>query len=363
MNVLTPNMPPNPSAAASPGLEFRAVDPLQGPAWDRLVGGHAEAGVFHGSAWARVLVRSYGHRPFYGSLHRGGRLVALLPLMEVNSVVTGRRGVCLPFADHAGFLFFEGGPGPEVVELVSRLARERGWKHVEVRGGAGLPERTPASATYFVHQLDLRPGLERVHQGFDSSVRRALRRAGQEELSVEIRSDGEAMRLFFALHTRTRRRHGLPPQPERFFRVIQQELLEPGLGAVVLARRGERPVAAAVFFHAGGQALYKFGASDERLSSSRANNLVMWEGIQWLAGRGASSLHFGRTSCSQDGLRRYKRGWGAAESLMAYHSLAFPSSTWTCEGPPPASLHTRLFSRLPLSLNRLLGAALYPHLD
>jgi hypothetical protein len=105
------------------------------------------------------------------------------------------------------------------------------------------------------------------------------------------------------------------------------------------------------------------GASDERDQASRANNLAMWKGLQWLMSRGVTSLHFGRTSCSQEGLRRYKRGWGAAESTLHYHKLALPSTTWVRDRDRAAGLHTRVFSHLPLFLNRLLGAALYPHLD
>ena len=39
---------------------------------------------------------------------------------------------------------------------------------------------------------------------------------------------------------------------------------QPGLGFVVLASKGSRPVAASGFFHTKTKAVYKFGASDEK---------------------------------------------------------------------------------------------------
>lgn len=363
MTLLAPAMPKPSPAGTDSAVEVCLVDPTAEPAWDRWVAGHPLAGPFHGSAWARVLVRTYGHQPLYVLLHRAGRPAALLPVMEVDSPLTGRRGVCLPFADLCAPLVF-GRPDPRMMlDVLVRLGHERGWSHLEVRGAAGLPSEAPPSVSFFAHELDLSPGPERVWSGFDSSVRRAVRKAEREQVSVEVRTDGEAVSAFCQLHARSRRRHGLPPQPRRFFDAIREEMFDSGLGSVVLASREGAPVAAAVFLQAGPRAVYKFGASDERDQASRANNLAMWKGLQWLMSRGVTSLHFGRTSCSQEGLRRYKRGWGASESTLHYHKLALPSTTWVRDRDRAAGLHTRVFSHLPLSLNRLLGAALYPHLD
>ena len=104
----------------------------------------------------------------------------------------------------------------------------------------------------------------------------------------------------------TRRRHGLPAQPLFFFLNIYEHIIKPGLGFTVLAQRESRTIAAAIFFRFGKNALYKYGASDKRLHEFRANNLAVWHGIQFLARTGAEKLHFGRTDCENDGLRRFK---------------------------------------------------------
>src|SRR5437899_6057879 len=78
---------------------MRILDPVNDPGWDHVVALHRDASCFHTSAWAKVLHQSYSHRPFYLHFSCGRRLAALLPLMEVRSPLTGRRGVCLPFSD------------------------------------------------------------------------------------------------------------------------------------------------------------------------------------------------------------------------------------------------------------------------
>ena len=46
----------------------------------------------------------------------------------------------------------------------------------------------------------------------------------------------------------------------------------------------------------------------------RPNNLVMWEGIKSLMQRGADTLHLGRTSMENEGLRRFKLSRGIFDS-------------------------------------------------
>ena len=103
-----------------------------------------------------------------------------------------------------------------------------------------------------------------------------------------------------------------------FFLNIYEHIINRGLGFIVLAQHGPRPIAAAIFFRFGRNALYKYGASDKRFQALRANNLVMWEGIQFLARNGAEKLHFGRTEQENEGLRRFKLSWNTQEETIDY---------------------------------------------
>jgi len=73
-------------------VEMRTIDPF-GSEWDQLALSHPDANFFHSSAWARTLAKTYGHKPFYLSFFSSGAPQALVPMMEVTSAFTGRRGV------------------------------------------------------------------------------------------------------------------------------------------------------------------------------------------------------------------------------------------------------------------------------
>src|SRR5947199_5189800 len=93
---------------------MRICDPVRNPGWDHLIALHRDAACFHTSAWAKVLHKTYKHQPFYLQFSRGRRLAALVPMMEVRSPFTGRRGVCLPFSDTCEPLIFD----PDASDMV-----------------------------------------------------------------------------------------------------------------------------------------------------------------------------------------------------------------------------------------------------
>jgi CelD/BcsL family acetyltransferase involved in cellulose biosynthesis len=345
--------------------EIGTVNPLDEPDWDRLVLSHSGFNFFHRTAWAKVLCRTYGHKPYYFHFYRGKESLGLLPVMEVVSPFTGRRGVSMPFSDFCEPLVLSRWAQKELLfGTLLKLGRERKWSYFEVRGAsAGLPATATAAERYYGHKLNLTLGVERLSASFQGSVRRAIRKAQKSGLTAEVTKSAKAMTDFYRLHVQTRRRHGLPPQPFRFFRNIHEEVVKAGLGFVVLAKYRLQLVAGAFFFHSGDEALFKFGASDAKFQQVRGNNLVIWEGIKQLVGQGLKTLHFGRTEVNDDGLRRFKLSWGTEEGVIEYFRFALNAQKWLNSGRNAFEFHHRLFRNLPLAANQVAGALIYPHLD
>jgi hypothetical protein len=292
----------------------------------------------------------------------GERLVEALPLMEVASRWTGRRGVSLPFTDACAPLCTQGTDGSNIYREAMDCGRKRGWKYLECRNYDAAWERSTRSLEFFGHLIDLGVGVDRLFSGLDGATRRAVRKAETAGLKVEFGTDRESVRAFYRLHCGTRRRHGLPPQPFRFFENIQRHILGLGRGFVAIARMGNQPAAAGIFFYHGGEALYKFGASDFRLQRYRPNNLMMWAALRRCAEAGLAILNLGRTSLSNEGLRRFKLGLGAVETRLQYAKYDFLSKQFVVDVDRVEGWFNHVFSRLPLPVLRLAGAALYPHL-
>ena len=352
-----------PPVLPSPGEgAVQRIDPLVTADWDAWVAGFSGATFFHGSAWARVLRDTYGFDPVYWAASDPGHQRALLPLMEVNSWLTGRRGISLPFTDECAPLCSDADSFRRVYRAALDQAAARGWDYLEFRGSQIWFPGTPPSTSYWGHRLELSPDEPGLFAQLESSARRAVRRAEQGGVTVEFSQALAATEDFFRLFCQTRRHHGVPPQPFRFFELIHRHLLSQNLGWVVLARRGRQPIAGAVFLHAGKTANYKFGASDRRFQHLRANNLVMWQAIQWYARHGFTALDFGRTSLANDGLRRFKLGWGSQERRIDYFRYDRRKAGFVGASDQSSGWYTRIFRLLPGVVSRLTGAALYRHI-
>lgn len=354
---------PLPSALHPPPSRLRVqeLNPLQDPQWDALVQSLAGGTFFHTSAWARVLCATYGFRPRYLACFDGDRLRGALPLMEVTSCITGRRGVALPFSDECEPLVADQAILARLWQHARHLAAARGWKYVEVRGGERLTADQRESCVFLRHRLRLEEGPERLWNRFASSTRRAIRKAERLDLQVEFSRELGPLREFYGLLGQTRRRHGLPPQPFQFFRQIHRHVLAAGKGTVVLARNAGRAIAGAVYFFERDTALYKFGASDSSYQHLRANNLVMWSAIRAFAAEGLVWLHFGRTALDHEGLRRFKLGWGATEEPIGYFSYNLKRDAFIESPAATSRLSATVFRVLPPGLSRLIGALMYKH--
>ena len=362
---------------------------------------------FHSAAWTRVLVETYGFTPVWQAAGtsllprdpqrevcvEGARppnepqkrslfeesspspqpsppgrgrscsrvLASILPLMEVDSWLTGRRGIALPFTDECPPLCESEAEFKTLFQNAVEWGRSRGWKSLELRGGRKFMGDAPASVAFYSHRLDLTAGETKLFENMDSSARRGVRKAEKDGVTVEVSQSEEGMRDFYGLQCLTRRRHGLPPQPWSFFLNLWRQIMSQNQGMVVLAGWGGAKIAGAVYFFLGGRAIYKYGASDYRRQNLRPNNLVMWEGMKWLARQGATSLDLGKSSLAHDGLRKFKLNLGAREEQLEYIKWDLRRNQFQVETDGVTGWHNQVFSRLPLFLSRRAGEMLYKH--
>lgn len=335
---------------------LQRVNPLEYPDWDATLTRRPGFSFFHGSAWSRVLADTYGFKPVW--LANEG---SLLPLMEADSRLTGRRGIGLPFTDDCAPLCVSEEQFRPLFRQALEWGRTHNWKTIELRGGRELLGEAPASLVFHGHRLDLTAGLARLFENMDGSARQAVRKAERDGVTVEVSHSEQAVRDFYFLQCLTRKRHGLPPQPLNFFLNIWRHILSQKQGMVALASWRGKKVAGAVYFFLGGRAVYKFGASDIRRQQVRPNNLVMWEAIQWLARNGVASLHLGRTSLLNEGLRKFKLNLGAAEHRLEYVKYDLRKNCFVMESDQVMGWHNQVFRLLPIFMSRRAGELLYKH--
>jgi hypothetical protein len=202
-------------------LAVYTIDALEDQRWDELTLRHPRAGIFHSRPWLQVLRQTYGYRPVVLTTTEPGRPLANgVVFCEVNSWFTGRRLVSLPFSDHCALLTNSTAEEAEIFAQLRRQVVSDRWRYAEIRPEEEMPEGAledwQSGPKFSLHVLPLDMPLEKLFSNLHKDcIQRKIRRAERENLAYEYGRSDALLRKFFGLLLRTRRRHGLPPQPFR----------------------------------------------------------------------------------------------------------------------------------------------------
>jgi hypothetical protein len=338
-----------------------AQDPLElavdDPRWVEFVAASPDAIPFHHPSWVNLLEEAYGYRPFALVLDGdSGALRAGLPVMEVEQR-RGGRWIALPFTDRCAPLL-AGASEQEFAESLERTRKLAGIGRFDVR--AELPGAQFLRGS-LGHVVPLEADPEEVFGRIRSRFRTMIRRLEREAVVTIERGERAAALtgVYYDLHLETRRRLGKPVQHRRFFELLWERALEPGLGFVLLAHAHGRPVAGAVFLAWNGTVIYLYGASNEEARSLHANELLFWRAIEWACRDGHESFDLGRTNPENNGLRQFKTGWGATETPLVYTALADEPVEEHGDGRAQRFAET-LIRRAPPGVSRRIGELLNP---
>src|SRR5437867_8367151 len=144
-------------------MDVCRINPLTDPRWRHFVESHPDASIFHTPEWLEALRRTYGYEPIaYAATCTAGHIKSGIPFCRVNSLLTGRRLVSLPFSDHCQPLVGNADDLIELLEAARRDAERQRLKYVEVRpliayeGCVQSRTKFEESSRVVVHRIDLR---------------------------------------------------------------------------------------------------------------------------------------------------------------------------------------------------------------
>lgn len=338
-------------------------NPLEDKRWSEFVAIHPNSSVFHTTMWLKALQETYGYKPLViTTTPPDGKLCNGLLFCHVESWLTGHRLVSLPFSDHCQPLVDH----PHAMIDILRGTEERfhngRLRYIELRPIQPLPGTTDSfreGQEYCLHQLDLRPSVDMIFSRFHKdSTQRKIRRAEREGLTIEKGRSDVLLDSFYRLQIITRRRHGLPPQPRKWFRSLIDTFGD-ALNILIASKRGV-PVAAIVTIRFKKILMYKYGCSDIRFNNLGGTHLLFWKSIEEAKEIGLQCFDLGRSDVDQTGLITFKDRWGAKCSRLTYLRCP-PNSVNSSERNWGTQFAMGAFSRAPNAVLSALGGRLYRH--
>lgn len=339
------------------------IDPVRDPRWSAFLERHPRATVFHTPGWLEALRRTYGYDPLALTTTAPSEdLSNGLVFCRVKSWLTGCRMVSLPFSDHCQPLVETEEESESLFSALKRGLDTCKAKYFEIRPITPLGEASLSlvrAGSFYLHQMDLRPDLEKIFRSFHKNcIQRKIWRAQREALSYEEGRTESLLTLFYSLLALTRRRKGLLPQPLDWFRNLTACMGE--RLKIRVAFKDGHPVAGILTLCYKDTLVYKYGCSDRRFNRLGGMHFLFWKAIQDAKNQGLSKFDLGRSDWDDHGLISFKDRWGADRSVLVYWrygagSVQRVNSHWQIP------IARRIIGHMPNGFLRLAGRLAYRH--
>jgi FemAB-related protein (PEP-CTERM system-associated) len=329
----------------------------------------AEETFFCDEIWLDLLARLYGYSPMLlTSTNSSGLVSGLLPLCYMQSPITGRRLVSLPFSDHCPLLAEDEDSANDLIDQAVRLARDKKVRYLELRTGlsdsAGKRPELLEGNLYVRWVFSLTADTDAMWNSLRKPVQKRVKRSRRLGVDVRLADQRRDIDTYYRLHLLVRsRKHGMPPQSIQFFYALWDTFHASGKLQLLLAEQEGRVIAAMILLGSGKTMRCAYSASDDAHLNLAPNNLLFWKSMEWSGAHGYETLDFGRTARDNQGLMDFKQRWGATmEPLPYYYYPRISGLATTSENSWKFQLMTNLWRKLPLPVAGVLGGYLYPHL-
>ena len=361
------SQPPTDSVQRVSRLNCYQLDPTTDARWAELVETHSRASVFHTVGWLKALQLTYGYVPMaFTTSSPTAELKDGLLFCQVNSWLTGKRLVSLPFSDHCDPLCQSAENMDALLRHSQAVLQPRGCKSAEIRPIAeDLGESAAAmgfgpAGDYFLHIIDLRPNLDNIARTFDKdSIQRRIQRAEKAGLVEKCGASEQLLKAFYGLFVSTRRRHHVPPPPYAWFQNLIRSLgraLE-----IRVAYKEESPIAAILTLRFRKTGYFKYGCSDERFNKFGATPWLLWRAIVAAKSDGALEFDMGRTEGDNAGLLAFKNHWVPHPRRLVYWKFPATSSFYSVNNWKSRAAKS-IFSHMPNRLLTIAGSLIYRHI-
>ena len=326
------------------------------PAWDAYVTSAEHGLPQHLSGWRDVLYKTYGYKTHYLMAQEGGRVTGVLPLFMLPGVLLGSMATTMP-----GGLCAES--GAVALELVAggqeSARRARAQRFILHDTRQAWPGDLQTSSRHVHWTVDIRAQADALWAQLDSNVRRQVRMAQRNQLSVDVDRTGQRLGAFYDIFSRYTHQIGTPVFGYRFLQHIV-ETFPAGFNIAVVSQ-ARRPIGAYFQLEMGRTVYGLWGATLREYFKLRPVYLAYWEILRDAVARGFHFVDMGRSPAGSNA-SRFKGQWGGV-ARPVYQQVACLTGPRPAEGSNgQAQWVKRLWPRLPLPVARYVGPRLRRHM-
>lgn len=339
-------------------IDVRVLEPDDSlpPSYTSLLAHAPESMFYHTAAYRTLLDRIVGGRPYYLVAEQAGDLVGVLPVFVRDGAV-GRVANSLPFFGTPGGPVTDsrvcGSARRRLLQGVNDLATRHGWRvstvissQFDPLNGGGIeayesilpvvdrrdriaqvikfdppsklatasepPSETPTDET------SIETIGEYCFTLFEGRTRRAIRKSYRPDIAVERSTDIDDL---YRMHVVGMEAKGGRVKPRAFFDAVPEVVPDERFDLTYATLDGQR-IAGLLTFEFEGTIEYFTPAYEPEYKQTQATSRLIYEAMRDGIDDGVTRWNFGGTRPSQEGLYRFKRGWGADDYPYHYYVSA-----------------------------------------
>jgi len=329
--------------------------------WDGYVHRHQDATVFHTLSWRRTVESVFGHRAYYLTVQREGKIAGLLPLFLIKSRWVGRRLISLPYAVGGGILADDEQACAALYTQATQLAQELHCHSIDFRSERASISDLPIVDRYVGFRREL-PGTPQEVLGWIPRKARAVVRHGLSKYNLQVDHGSQHLRRVWELYCLNMRRLSSLNYPFAFFERLIAET--PGKHLVSLVRFNDEPIAGLVTLTFRDTVMPYFYGASATARRCGASHFVYYKLMEWACSAGYHIFDFGRSRRDNVGSFNFKRFFGFTPQPLGYQVHNVPGGTVPdlTPGNPRLRAIRRLWRYLPLWISRPAGAYVSRHI-
>lgn len=342
--------------------EIKLLDSTSFEAWDEFVKQAPDATFCHLSGWKTVIEQGAGQSCPYVVGLQDGIVVGVLPLSIKNHFLFGKALISNMFCVYGGAVAVDADVKDRLYRFAWQLAEKHGLPIFENRSRTRDNDlcrgwvAAPSSAT-FVKELaeDDEQQLLAIPRKQRAVIRKSLKNG------LETKWDGD-FNTFYDLYAKSVLALGTPVFPKRMFAALI-EVFGSDVEIQLTSSADGSPVASLMSFYFRETVMPYYAGGSNAVRSLGAHDHMYFQLMCAARHRGIRYFDFGRSKIDS-GPYRFKKNWGFEPVELGYEmrlaeGADLPSVS---QQSGPFAVMSRVWTRLPLGVSKILGPSISRHL-
>lgn len=319
-------------------------------AWDEYVFNHNGSTFYHQVKWKNIVMKSYGHKPYYLIAIEDGKIRGLLPIFLIKNLLSGTKLVSSPYSPYGGAIGDNSLIENLLIEHAVNITKKLNADYLELRFNIHKAKKFLTNNNYVTLILKLDKESNVVWDRFSNKIRNAVRKSIRNKLEI---SSGN-LKDFYSIYASNMRDLGAPVHDKNFFYFMHSEFGKKA--EIFLVKHNDKPIAGAIILFFKDTVISGWAASDKKYSDLNPNNYLYWNVIKASCERGYTFFDFGR-SVRDSGTYRFKKAWGAEESQLeyVYYLNKIKGIPDTSQINKKRMIFARVWKKIPISITNNIG--------